>query len=127
MIVLILVLSIIFAIFAHSNFISGLSMFFALAMLVFIFFIGPDVAASSTIDDNIAMYQEENAAIEQSIDRIVEEKDSITLITLIPELQSNTFIQEQLDTYSNNTQQIHWLRDEKIDISRHKWLLYFGK
>ena len=142
MIVFILVLSIIFAIFAHSNFISGLSIFSALAMLVFIFFIGPDVAASSTIDDNIAMYQEENAAIEQSIDRIVEkylkqnpdtltalksEKDSITLITLIPELQSNTFIQEQLDTYSNNTQQIHWLRDEKIDISKKKWLHYFGK
>lgn len=143
MIILILVLCIIFAIiFKDKTSIAATCEILITFMFVSIAIIVPDVAASSTIDNNIAMYQEENAAIEQSIDKIVEEylkqnpdaltaleaeKDSITLITLIPKLQSNTFIQKQLDTYSNNTRQIHWLRDEKFDISKKKWLLYFGK
>lgn len=102
----------------------------------------PDVATASTIDDKITMYQEENARIEQDIDRIVEEymkhendtftdlkteESSITLVALFPELKSNTLVQQQLEIYIANNEKIKILREEKIDIAKLKWLLYFGK
>ena len=102
----------------------------------------PDVATASTIDDKITMYQEENARIEQDIDRIVEEymkhehdtftdlkteESSITLVALFPELKSNTLVQQQLEIYIANNAKIKILREEKIDIAKLKWLLYFGK
>lgn len=74
MIILILVLCIIFAIiFKDKTSIAATCEILITFMFVSIAIIVPDVAASSTIDNNIAMYQEENAAIEQSIDKIVEE------------------------------------------------------
>ena len=102
----------------------------------------PDVATAITIDDKITMYQEENARIEQDIDRIVEEymkhendtftdlkteESSITLVALFPELKSNTLVQQQLEIYIANNEKIKILREEKIDIAKLKWLLYFGK
>ena len=121
-----------------------LSHFFGLAAIVIIIifvFLTFKVATSNTIiNDKIARYQEENATIEQNIDRIVEEyqkqnpdisaspeADSITLIALISELQSNEFIQEQLYIYYNNNCHIDELRDKKISLTKLKWLLYFGK
>lgn len=114
----------------------------AFAMIVTICCIAPKIATASTIDDKIAMYQEENAVIEQDIDRIVEEyikhehdtftdlkteESSITLVTLFPELKSDTLVQQQLEFYVANNEKIRTLREEKIDIVKLKWLLYFGK
>ena len=142
MLILLFVLSIILMIF-FSFIIDSLSQFFgrvAIVILVIIGFFTFKVATSSTIDNKITMYQEENAAIDQRFDRIVEEylkqnpdtsvspeADSITLIALIPELQSNTFIQQQLNIYSYNNSRIEELRNKKINITKLKWLLYFGK
>lgn len=142
MLILLFVLAIILMIF-FSFIIDSLSQFFgrvAIVILVIIGFFTFKVATSSTIDNKITMYQEENAAIDQRFDRIVEEylkqnpdtsvspeADSITLIALIPELQSNTFIQQQLNIYSYNNSRIEELRNKKINITKLKWLLYFGK
>lgn len=114
----------------------------AFAMVVTICCLTPKVATASTIDDKIAMYQEENAIIEQDIDRIVEEylkheqdtftdlkteESSITLVTLFPELKSDILVQQQLEIYVVNNAKIKRLREERIDIVKLKWLLYFGK
>lgn len=114
----------------------------ALGMVITICCITPKIATASTIDEKIAMYKEENATIEQDIDRIVEEylkhehdtftdlktkESSITLVTLFPELKSDTLVQQQLGIYVANNAKIRSLREEKIDIAKLKWLLYFGK
>lgn len=114
----------------------------AFVMVVTICCLTPQVATASTIDDKIAMYQEENAIIEQDIDRIVEEylkhekdtftdlkteESSITLVTLFPELKSDTLVQQQLEIYVANNAKIKSLKTERIDIAKLKWLLYFGK
>ena len=114
----------------------------AVIMVCIICCLVPDVATAITIDDKITMYQEENARIEQDIDRIVEEymkhendtftdlkteESSITLVALFPELKSNTLVQQQLEIYIANNEKIKILREEKIDIAKLKWLLYFGK
>lgn len=102
----------------------------------------PKIATETIIDDKIAMYQAENAEIEQDIDRIVKEyleyehdtftdlkteESSITLVTLFPELKSDTLVQQQLEIYVENNKKIKSLREEKIDLAKIKWLLYFGK
>ena len=119
--------------------ISGIAAF---GMVITICCIAPKIATASTIDEKIAMYQEENATIEQDIDRIVEEylkhehdtftdlkteESSITLVTLFPELKSDTLVKRQLEIYVCNNTKIRKLREEKIDIAKLKWLLYFGK
>lgn len=100
------------------------------------------VATESTIDSKIEMYQEENTNIEQDIDKIVKEylehehdtfadlkteESSITLVTLFPELKSDTLVQQQLEIYVANNAKIKQLREEKIDIAKTKWILYFGR
>ena len=114
----------------------------ALGMIITICCIAPKIATAGTIDDKITLYQEENKSIEQDIDRIVEEylkhehdiltelkteESSITLVTLFPELKSDTLVQQQLNIYVRNNAKIKSLREEKIDIVKLKWLLYFGK
>lgn len=114
----------------------------AILMIPIIYCVISDVATADILDDKIAMYQEENATIEQDIDRIVKEylkhehdtftnlkaeESSITLVTLFPELKSDTLIQQQLEIYVANNARIRSLREEKIDIAKKKWMLYFGK
>ena len=96
----------------------------------------------SIYDDKIAMYQEENAIIEQDVDRIVEtylkhekntykdlktEESAITLVTLFPELKSDSLVQEQLEIYVKNNATIKSLKSRKIGLRKLKWILYFGK
>lgn len=127
----------------HSLFF-GLAWFFGIAtcgIVIAICCIVPQVATASTIDSKIAMYQEENATIEQDIDRVVDaylehehetfadlktEESSITLVTLFPELKSDTLVQQQLEIYVANNAKIKELKEAKIDIAKKKWLIYFG-
>lgn len=129
---------------AHDFFttMSGILGFVALILVIEIFFILPTVATEFTIDSKIEMYQEENANIEQDIDKIVKEyleyehetfadlkieESSITLVALFPELKSDTLVQQQLEIYVDNNNKIKRLKEEKIDIAKKKWILYFGK
>lgn len=113
-----------------------------LGLIIAICYLSTAVATESTIDSKIEMYQEENTNIEEDIDRIVREylkheqdtyadlktdESSITLITLFPELKSDALVQQQLEIYVDNNAKIKSLKEEKIDIAKKKWVLYFGK
>ena len=100
------------------------------------------IASESVIDHKIEMYQEENTKIEQEVDNIVkeyidhehdtfadlkEEKNAITLVTLFPELKSDSLVKQQIEIYVKNNTKIKKLKEEKNDIRLAKWKLYFGK
>ena len=94
-----------------------------------------------TLDEKIAMYESENAAIEEEINTLVENymkyesdtyeslkgEDGITLISLYPELKADTLVTQQCELYISNKEQIAYLKEEKISVSNHKFWLYFGK
>lgn len=116
--------------------------FIVLGLIIKICGLSTKVATEDTIDSKIEMYQEENANIEQDIDKIVKEylehehdtfadlkteESSITLVTLFPELKSDTLVQQQLEIYVSNNAKIKSLKEEKINISKVKWVLYFGR
>lgn len=93
------------------------------------------------IDEKIAMYQEENAAIETEIAAIVEtyityEKDfyadiktesPIIMVSLYPELASDELVSAQINTYVSNNQQIKSLKEQQIDQDYVKWWINFNK
>lgn len=98
------------------------------------------IFTSSTIDSTISMYEEENERIEGSIKNAVEsymnfesetfanlkDEDAISLISLYPELKSDALVQQQLDLYIANNAKIKELKEERINVSKARWLLYFG-
>ena len=100
-----------------------------------------DISTEHVLDQKIAMYEEENTSIEESISSIVEgymdyesnaysdlkSQDFIELVTNFPDLKANALVQEELGVYIENNQKIKELKEEKIELSTKKWLLYFGK
>lgn len=93
------------------------------------------------IDKKIALYEEENAKIEQQIAATVKQyqeyetgiftdvapESSITLVTLYPELKSDTLVQSQIEVYVENNNTIKELKSTAINASVYRWWLYFGK
>ncbi len=121
---------------------SGMSGLLCVSLIIAICCSITEVATANILDEKIAMYQEENTAIEQDIDKIVKEylahehdtfadlkteESSITLVTLFPELKSDTLVQQQLEIYVANNAKIKSLKEEKINIAKTKWILYFGR
>ncbi len=118
---------------------------FVALILIAIFLIvnAYDLNTAWTIDEKIEMYETENASIEQKINSIVENymdyeaatygkfknenEDYMTLISLFPELKSDTLVKQEIDTYISNNQKIKELKEEKIDAMKTKWFLYFGR
>lgn len=108
--------------------------------LCVIFVLSICLSGRMTIDDKITMYQEENAAIEEQITTIVTQyqdyetgiftelkpEKSIALVTLYPELKSDTLVQKQIEIYTANNQNIKALKAEKLDYKPMAWWLYFG-
>lgn len=98
------------------------------------------IETSFTIDEKIAMYEEENASIEKRIDETVKNymefeasayekfknEDAMNLISLFPELKSDTLVQQQIEVYIENNKKIKDLKEEKIDLKKVKFELYFG-
>ena len=90
-------------------------------------------SSGSIVDKKIAMYEEENIRIENSIDIIVKEYqehetemyDIMTAAMLFPELTSNTLVQKQIEIYVNNNQQIKALKTEKLKHELYGWWLFF--
>ena len=99
------------------------------------------VADLAVIDEKIAMYQEENAKIEQQIAETVKQyqeyesdiftevapDSAIALVALYPDLKSDALVQSQIDVYIKNNEKIKSLKEDKINGSVNKWWLYFGK
>lgn len=102
--------------------------------------ISVSVVDDTKLDDKITMYTAENAIIEQQIADCVERyqqyeqgvfenvspTDAVTVVTLYPELKSDTLVQAQIETYVENNNKIKSLKEKKIDASVRKWWLYFG-
>lgn len=93
------------------------------------------------IDKKIDMYTEQNTTIENSISDLVKKymeheqntfkdlkpESAITLVSLYPELNSNTLVEQQCNLYIENNKTITKLKESKINISTYKWWVYFGK
>ena len=93
------------------------------------------------IDKKIAMYEEENTKIEQQIADVVTQyqeyeagiftevtpESAMRLVTLYPELKSDTLVQSQIEVYADNNKQIKELKCKAINTSVLRWWLYFGK
>lgn len=93
------------------------------------------------IDKKIVIYEEENTRIEQQIADVVKQyqeyetgiftevvpESSITLVSLYPELKSDTLVQSQIKVYVDNNKTIRELRSTALNASVYRWWLYFGK
>lgn len=94
-----------------------------------------------TLDDKIAMYEQENTAIEQSIDVLVKDyykhesdtysslkpENAVLFASAYPELQSNNLAMKQLEIYVENNDKIKELKEDQINLSRNRFWLYFGR
>lgn len=112
-----------------------------LAVILALGIVTSEYISNRNIDDKIAMYQEENKKIEEKIEVTVKqymdfEKDTyknlkvdtyINLVSLYPELKSDTLIKEQIKTYQKNNDKIKDLKLAKIDQKARKWWLFFGR
>lgn len=102
--------------------------------------LGINVKSLSVIDDRIAMYEEENARIEKQIADVVEQyqkyetdifmevapESAVTMVSLYPELKSDSLVQAQIEVYTENNKTIKDLRDQQIKGNVYRWWLYFG-
>ena len=102
--------------------------------------LGINVKSLSVIDDRIAMYEEENARIEQQVADVVEQyqkyetdifrevapESAVTMVSLYPELKSDSLVQAQIEVYTENNKTIRDLRDKQIKGNVDRWWLYFG-
>lgn len=95
----------------------------------------------STIDERIAMYEEQNAKIEEQIEVAVKQyqeyesgiiteiggKSSyITLVSLYPELKADALVSKQIEVYLANNQTISDLKIQKLNERVYRWWIYFG-
>ena len=94
-----------------------------------------------TLDDKIVMYEQENAAIEQSVDVLVKDyyrhesdtyssltpENAVLFASAYPELQSNELATKQLEIYVENNNKIKELKEDQINLSRNRFWLYFGR
>lgn len=114
------------------------------AIAIFVLVIGTIIiginAHTFLCEDKIKLYQSENTKIEQQINDIVENykdyekttlkelkgKDVTTLVTLYPELKTDTLVRKQIEIYQKNKQKIVKLKEERIVASVVRWWLYFG-
>ena len=108
--------------------------------LIVAILLGIKISQTSTIDTKIEMYNAENTKIENQVANIVskyqeyEEKtfekvtpeDSMTLVSLYPELKSDKLVQEQIKVYINNNNKIKELKEKQINGKVLRWWLYFG-
>ena len=98
------------------------------------------VSNLSVINEKIAMYEQENTKIEQQIEAAVisyqqHEKDVFTdvkpdsyiqLVSIYPELKSDTLVKEQIKTYQKKKKKIKELKVTAINGNVKRWWLYFG-
>lgn len=112
---------------------------FIVSILALIF-VSVQVSRLHIIDDQIAMYQEENTNIEEQFNILVanyqsyekgtfmelKDTDGFSLINLYPELKADSLVEKQMDIYLSNNETIKELKSHKISGSLYKWWLYFG-
>ena len=109
--------------------------------VVILIIVGIMYSSRITIDDKIEIYKNENAKIEQQMSIIVENymeyesetfekfkhEDSVTLVSLYPELKSNELVAKQTEVYITNNEEIKRLECERLQYRIYAWWLYFGQ
>lgn len=118
----------------------GIGFLFSIIAFIAIIILGIHVKSLSVIDSRIEMYEEENARIEQQIADVVEEyqkyetdifmevspESAVTMVSLYPELKSDSLVQAQIEVYVENNKTIKYLKDKQINGDVYRWWLYFG-
>ncbi|MBO5909356.1 MAG: hypothetical protein J6Q67_06245 [Clostridia bacterium] len=110
--------------------------------IIALIFVGVSVSELPVLDDRIAMYQEENEKIESQIAEVVAQyqkyendiftnvaennEDAMFLVTLYPDLKSDTLVAKQIEIYTDNNQKIKEIKEQQIYGKVFKWWLYFG-
>ena len=104
-------------------------------------FVGVSSSQLMVIDEKIAMYQEENARIEADVSQMVSkymkyeeatfadavENISPTMVlSMYPELKSNTLVEKEIETYVANQQILRGLKASRYDYELCLWWLWFG-
>lgn len=103
--------------------------------------LGKPLINARDVDERIAMYEEQNTEIESQVETAVKlymshedevfesasPEDYITLVSLYPDLKSDTLMQKQIELYIENNKKICELKEEKITAQRSKFWLYFGR
>lgn len=98
------------------------------------------LGTAHVIDDKIEMYQSENEGIEGDIDKVVKnymtyekdtysefkDEDAMNLVSLFPELKSDELVKKQIEVYVENNSKIKQLKEERLELSKSRFLLYFG-
>lgn len=114
---------------------------FSIVFFIWVVSLIGSVGTAHTVDEKIAMYEAENTAIEERVEATVKnymhfeattygefkDEDAFSLVSLFPELKSDTLVQQQIEVYVANSQKIKVLKEEKIDLSKAKFKLYFGR
>lgn len=120
---------------------SGFGLFISVVALIGIIINIGILINGRTLDDKIAMYEQENAAIEQSVDVLVKDyyrhesdtyssltpENAVLFASAYPELQSNELATKQLEIYVENNNNIKELKKDQINLSRNRFWLYFGR
>lgn len=102
--------------------------------------VGIEYTGHMTIDEKIEIYKQENANIENQMSIVVSEymgfetdtlekfknESSTTLVSLYPELKSNTLVTKQLELYVENNKMIKSLECERLKYRVYAWWLFFG-
>ena len=118
----------------------GIGFLFSIIAFIAIIILGIHVKSISVIDDRIEMYEEENTRIEQQIADVVEgyqkyetnifmevaPESAVTMVSLYPELKSDSLVQAQIEVYVENNKTIKYLKDKQIEGDVYRWWLYFG-
>lgn len=108
--------------------------------LVAILILSVETSGCMVIDEKIAVYQEENAVIEEQISDTVanymnyeqetfkefKNESSIVLVSLFPELKSDTLVSKQIEIYTENNKKIKELKEQKLNYGPMLWWLCFG-
>lgn len=116
------------------------STFCSVALLIAVCVMLGFIANASRIDMKIAMYEEENTRIEQSVISAVEKyldheqsifedisnEDLQTLLIVYPEIKADTLITKQIEVFIENNAKIKELKEEKISLGTLRFLVYFG-
>ena len=120
---------------------SGFGFFISVVALIGIIINIGILINGRTLDDKIAMYEQENAAIEQSVDVLVKDyyrhesdtyssltpENAVLFASAYPELQSNELATKQLEIYVENNNNIKELKKDQINLSKNRFWLYFGR
>lgn len=101
-----------------------------------------DCSTAPAIEREIAVYEAENAKIEERISTTISEylihekdimnnistdiTDPMAVVMAYPELSSSELVSKQISIWEKNNNEIKRLKSEKINLATEQWWLYFG-